>query len=68
MAKIVFPTVVLTKPDGYRLLNLLDQHEDSVFARLDAESDVDTVETRQGSSVQTTKSSTRKEGKMHSLY
>ena len=65
MAKITFPIVVQTQPDGSKLLNLLDQHGDSVLARLDAESDVDTVETRHDGSVLTTKSSNKKEGKLY---
>ena len=36
-----YPILVLTKEDGVKLLKVLDQYEDKVMARVDAESEVD---------------------------
>ena len=43
MNKNTIPIIVITQSDGAILLDILDTHGDNVEARLDAESDLDTL-------------------------
>ena len=47
MTRSNFPTVIVSHLDGIEILNLLDEHGDNVFARLDVSGEQDWAIIRQ---------------------